>query len=104
MFCIFCGICVILCVFFIVSVVLSFMCFYCAVLSAVSLWRINLSNVLVVFTLQGFEFVCCNSCLKVLFTAKNFSFFGRFNPHNLEEHHSDHKRHILAWNDALVQI
>ena len=30
-------------VFFIVSVVLSFMCFYCAVLSAVSLWRINLS-------------------------------------------------------------
>ena len=29
--------------FFIVSVVLSFMCFYCAVLTAVSLWRINLS-------------------------------------------------------------
>jgi len=34
---------VLFCVFFIVSVVLSFMCFYCAVLSAVSLWRINLS-------------------------------------------------------------
>ena len=31
-------------VIFIVSVVLSFMCFYCAVLSAVSLRRINLSN------------------------------------------------------------
>ena len=33
------------CLFFIVSAVglLSFMCFYCAVLSAVSVWRINLS-------------------------------------------------------------
>ena len=40
----FCGICYFVC-FFIVSVVglLSFMCFYCAVLSAVSVWRINLS-------------------------------------------------------------
>jgi len=34
---------VLFCVFFIVSEVLSFMCFYCAMLSAVSLWRINLS-------------------------------------------------------------
>jgi len=42
MFCLFCGICYF--VIFIVSVVLSFLCFYCAVLSAVSLRRINLSN------------------------------------------------------------
>jgi len=36
---------VLFCVFFIVSVVLSFMCFYYAVLSAVSLWRIDHSYV-----------------------------------------------------------
>jgi len=42
----FCNVCVVLCVF-IVSVVLSFLCFYCTVWSAVSLWRINLSLLIV---------------------------------------------------------
>ena len=56
MFCLFCGICVILC-FFIISVVLSFMCFYCAVLSAVSLWRINLSNEIFVIMRVNGEFL-----------------------------------------------